>query len=562
MGGGLVRRCLAWLVLLGLGLAGQLPEGKPYSNPVSLNVGLGGLPLEAALRQLARAVGLTPLLSEVPNLTLRDPIPRLPFRQAWDLLIGMQPGSLDYLLLPNGVLRVASPQTLKAYLPPAPVSPPVAPPAPPVLNWTTYPTAVDPQTLGRSLEQFFPRLVGRYQLLPGKLLLQGDANEARAVLELLQRLEADPVPASNTDPVPTLVQTYPLGRLGEEAITALREFVPGINPLYFAAGQALVVRATASQHQQIMQALVQLRALLPPPAPPVPPPASDPPAPPTERLFPIRHARAENLQKALSSLLEGNEAPRLQADPRTNHLLAVGSAAALERVARLLEGLDQPVPQIALRIRVESIDNRQLGQLGIEWKATLNGLNLSLKAGELGLAWGTDPFSEIGLTLNALQSRGVSHSELHIDQVIQQGELGEFRQGGSVVVIPTSQDEGAGTSLPGFQYGISVSVRPQLSGQQILLEFETRLGQEPVAGPANTFNIAESSLKTRIALKSGQTVVLGGLVNQRQQQQSRGLPWLSEIPWLGELFRSQNQETAQTSLLYIITASTLDPGAP
>lgn len=560
MGGGLVRRGWWLLVGLGLALAGNLPEGKPYSNPVSLTVGLGGLPLEAALRQLARAVGLTPLLSEIPAITLRDPIPGLPFRQAWDLLIGLQPGSLDYLLLPNGVLRVASPQTLKSYLPASPTPPVAVPPTP---GWTTYPTAIDPELLSRSLAQFFPRLLGRYQLLPGRLLLQSSSEEAAAVLEFLRLLEAHPGPATESTPAATLVQVYPLGSLGEETQTLLREFVPGINPLLFRSGQALIVRATAPQHQQIMQTLAQLRSLLPPPAAPAAPsgPSIEPPSPPVERLFPLRHARAETVQKTLATLLEGTEAPRLQADQRTNHLMAVGSPASLERVARLLVALDQPVPQIALRIRVESVDNRQLGQLGIEWKTTLGGLNLSLKSGELGISWGSDPFSEIGVALNALQARGASRSELHIDQIIQQGELGEFRQGGNVVVIPTNQEEGANT-LPGFQYGISVSVRPQLSGQQILLEFETRLGQEPVAGPANTFNIAESSLKTRIALRSGQTVVLGGLVNQRQQQKSQGLPWLSEIPWLGELFRSQSQETSQTSLLYIITASTLELGVP
>lgn len=554
------------LWMLATALASGLPEEKPFTNPVTLNTGLSGIGLEVALRQLARSIGLTPVLSDIPNLVVKDPLNRIPFKQAWDLLIQLKPGSLDYVLLPNGVIRVGAPESLQPYRPQPPAPPPPAAPTPPppvpaapVATLREY-TLQSPSTdIENSINTFLPELAGRFRVLPHRLLVLATPAQQQALEELLGLLDKPAPPPTPAIPAPiTLVQSYPLQTHPAETIAALKEYVPGLAPLYFAEGNALIVRATAEQHQMLMQALLQLKALLPPPPPPpaAPPPAPTPP-PIEERSYLLQNASADNLAKALSTLL--GTTPRILAEPRTNRLLATGTASELERLEKLLPALDSPTPQVALRVRVESVDSNQAHKLGIDWEGQIAGINLSLSAGKLQLGLGQDPFSAIGATLNALQEQGAAKSELRIEQRVREGETALFGQGGTVVVVASNPN--ASSTLPSFQYGIAVEITPKLNGEEIALDFETRIGQEPIPGPSNTFRLPQSSLRTRINLRSGETVVLGGLVNEQQNQQQQGLPLLSEIPLIGQLFKQQSQQRSQSSLLYVINAVLVEPAS-
>ena len=77
-----MKRFLALVVLvLGLALAGTLPQDPRFDVPVTLRTGPAGMSLPAVLEGAARSVNLTPLLKDVPNVNIKLDWVDKPFRQ-------------------------------------------------------------------------------------------------------------------------------------------------------------------------------------------------------------------------------------------------------------------------------------------------------------------------------------------------------------------------------------------------------------------------------------------------------------------------------------------------
>jgi general secretion pathway protein D len=66
-------------------------------------------------------------------------------------------------------------------------------------------------------------------------------------------------------------------------------------------------------------------------------------------------------------------------------------------------------------------------------------------------------------------------------------------------------------------------------------------------------SIAQRRITSTVAIQSGQTVTLGGLITDRKTKSSAGIPVLSQIPILGALFGTRARDTARTELLVLIT---------
>ena len=87
--------------------------------------------------------------------------------------------------------------------------------------------------------------------------------------------------------------------------------------------------------------------------------------------------------------------------------------------------------------------------------------------------------------------------------------------------------------------------------------------QAEVSNPGN-FNPGEAppintrSVQTMVSVQSGQTMVLGGLIGETKQNQSKGLPLLSRIPYLGGLFGDQAITTNRTELVMFITPRVIE----
>ena len=107
--------------------------------------------------------------------------------------------------------------------------------------------------------------------------------------------------------------------------------------------------------------------------------------------------------------------------------------------------------------------------------------------------------------------------------------------------------------------GVMLNVTPSVNaGDLVTMEIEqaiTDIGRPDDVTGQRSF--MQRQIASKVAVRSGETLVLGGLIKNNQSQGSSGLPLLSSIPVLGGLFGSQNKSDSRTELLVVITPRVL-----
>ena len=100
---------------------------------------------------------------------------------------------------------------------------------------------------------------------------------------------------------------------------------------------------------------------------------------------------------------------------------------------------------------------------------------------------------------------------------------------------------------------VRMDINPEISS----LSARTTQISEDFQSPIITRRRAE----TTVTVHDGQTIVLGGLISDRFERRDRMVPFCGELPFVGPLFRSNNEETAKTEVLIVLTPHVIDSPA-
>ncbi|MCL6485350.1 type II and III secretion system protein family protein [Janthinobacterium lividum] len=148
------------------------------------------------------------------------------------------------------------------------------------------------------------------------------------------------------------------------------------------------------------------------------------------------------------------------------------------------------------------------------------------------------------------------------------GQEGSFLAGGKIF-IPVGQDNNKIT-LEEREYGVGLRFTPTvLSGGRINLKVAPEVSElsrdgvgisaAGVSGRSILPVITTRRASTTVQLYDGQSYAIGGLIKNNQVSNISGVPWLSEVPILGALFRSTDFQHDRTELLFVITAHLVKP---
>ncbi len=133
-----------------------------------------------------------------------------------------------------------------------------------------------------------------------------------------------------------------------------------------------------------------------------------------------------------------------------------------------------------------------------------------------------------------------------------------FFQGQDVPILTGTQTTDVGTVNEQIDYqqvGVGLNVRPRITIEgdvdlEINLEISSIVpGAELFGSPI--FDRRETT--TQVIVKNGQTIVISGIIKDIESKITRGLPFLSDIPLIGELFKSRESTTSRTELIAFIT---------
>ncbi|MBU2992000.1 type II and III secretion system protein family protein [Octadecabacter sp. 1_MG-2023] len=170
---------------------------------------------------------------------------------------------------------------------------------------------------------------------------------------------------------------------------------------------------------------------------------------------------------------------------------------------------------------------------------------------------------EVGILLEALESRGVVRTLAEPNLTALSGQEASFLAGGEYPV-PVSQD--ADTITVEYKpFGIELNFIPRvIDGDIINLELEASVSSlDPSNGfTSNGFSV--DAFKTRrtsttVEMRDGESFAIAGLLSDDFVDLSGQVPWAGDIPVLGALFRSAEYARQQTELVIIVTPHLVTP---
>ena len=234
--------------------------------------------------------------------------------------------------------------------------------------------------------------------------------------------------------------------------------------------------------------------------------------------------------------------PRVEVDINTRSLLVYGTPEEAREISQLLKRVDIPAPQVALEAKVVAMKREDLEKLGVTWEWTKIPHDFTYDA-----------------TLDLLISKGKAKVLSRPNIVTMQGREAVINIGGEVPVPEVSiTNTTTTTSIKYRPAGILLQCRPFVNEDGYI---DSQLNIE-VSAPSyvkemNAYSFQKRSAQTRVRLKDGETLVIGGLISREEIKQLQKLPFLGDIPILGNLFKATSSKVTEEELTIFIKATIL-----
>ncbi|MEY2262070.1 type II secretion system protein GspD [Rhodanobacter denitrificans] len=153
--------------------------------------------------------------------------------------------------------------------------------------------------------------------------------------------------------------------------------------------------------------------------------------------------------------------------------------------------------------------------------------------------------------------------------VVMNNQVASIAVGNQIPINQTSVNTGIGTATSYSQVsylstGVILNVQPRINpGGLVYMNISQEVSQADKSVPLVNGNpaISQRKLATQVAVQSGQTVLLGGLIQQAEGNTDTGIPGLNRVPVLGRLFGNTSRSRNRTELIVLITPRVIRGGA-
>lgn len=274
-------------------------------------------------------------------------------------------------------------------------------------------------------------------------------------------------------------------------------------------------------------------------------------------IIKLKHAVPSTTIKAFS--LKSSES--LTGDDDSGVVVGNMSPLRITQLRQFIKAVDFPRQQLMIEARIVEVDIVHSKELGVIWSGSVSSggfksstfVDLGAVATTSGAAVGyVSSLVTLDLELNAMQKAG------HAKIISKPRVFAADRQQASIVrgsEVPYQQSAGDGATSTAFkQAALSLTVTPIVDEEGANLTIDLRKDAPDYANaiggvpPINT-----ASLSSRVRVKLGQTVALGGVFTESENEVTYQVPGISKIPFLGALFRYTSTSSSTSELMLFVT---------
>ena len=299
------------------------------------------------------------------------------------------------------------------------------------------------------------------------------------------------------------------------------------------------------------------------------------------RTFYLGNAEAKNVSTMLKTVLKTRD---IYADDKLNSLTIRDTPEALRLAERVIAAQDLPEPEVMLEVEVLEVKRSRLLDIGIDPPGKFTVLNLVPNpATVIATAAGSTTVTNQTLTQTQLTVAGLRHvsgSSIGIDNPaanlreengdtnilanprirVKNREKARILIGDRVPVITTTSTANVGVaeSVSYLDVGLKLDVEPNVFldnevGVKVNLEVSNIVREIRSTSGTLTYQIGTRLATTSLRLKDGETQALAGLISDEDRSSVAGFPGFADLPVLGRLFSTQNNDRSKTEIVLLIT---------
>jgi general secretion pathway protein D len=261
------------------------------------------------------------------------------------------------------------------------------------------------------------------------------------------------------------------------------------------------------------------------------------------------------------------------ADPDTNALLVTTASKYERQVRKIIEVLDQPVPQVLIKVLIAEVTHDNSDDLGLDFsvlntRASGNGQKIGSTFGNAAAGAANGGLvvsvleSQVQATLHALATAG------KLDVLSRPYILASDNQQASITVgqivpfVTESRLDTNNNTINTVQYrdiGIILDVTPHINPDGlVILDVEPQISSfsettVQLSPGVNSPVFQQRAASSRVGILNGQTIVIGGMMQDQKTATLQKVPLIGDVPLLGLLFQRNQVQKTKTELLIFLT---------
>lgn len=274
-----------------------------------------------------------------------------------------------------------------------------------------------------------------------------------------------------------------------------------------------------------------------------------------------------------------DDSTRITAQKSSNQLLIRTRPAQWAEIESAIKRLDNAPMQVQIETRILEVNLSGELDLGVQWYlgklagnsasttvANASGSQGALGGGGAGLGATDSLFysfvsNNLQVALHALETNGRTQVLSAPSLVVMNNQQAQIQVGDNIPISQTTVNTNvSNTTLSSVEYvqtGVILDVVPRINpGGLVYMDIQQQVSDaDNTAASDSNGNprISTRSVSTQVAVQSGQTILLGGLIKQDNSDTASSVPYLGRIPGLRWLFGSTSKSKKRTELIVLIT---------
>lgn len=298
-------------------------------------------------------------------------------------------------------------------------------------------------------------------------------------------------------------------------------------------------------------------------------------------IIALKNSDAITIVKTLDAIIASQEykkdkrKPKITSNEETNSLIIISSQKELEQFQKIIDKLDVDRQQVYVQARIIEINDSRASEIGAKYgifggmssgaglytfSSMLTGKAIPIDVKDIGISLqDIKKGLALGATIALLNTYGAADilsepSLLCINNLESSIYVGQTESIISQTTVGSATTDLTKNSYTRQDIGLTLTLKPRIStDNKVTLDVKTVLEDVVPGSQAGLPTTTKREVKTTAIVRNGESIIIGGLIKEKRENDESKIPLLGDIPLLGKIFTYDSKSQQKVSLVVILT---------